>query len=52
MAKSLGIKPGSAEFHALKNGDLDLFRTGQGGKGPGKGKGSWKHKKGRQQNLW
>lgn len=23
MAKELGIKPGSAEFHALKNGDFD-----------------------------
>jgi hypothetical protein len=31
IAKSLGIKPGSAEFHALRQGDL--------GKGDGKGKG-------------
>jgi len=33
LAKSLGIKPGSAEFHALKRGD-DLY--GQKGKGKGK----------------
>jgi len=33
IPKSLGIKPGSKEFHALKKGDLD------GGKGKGKGKG-------------
>jgi hypothetical protein len=32
IAKSLGIKPGSAEFHALKSGDFEL--TG----GPGAGK--------------
>jgi hypothetical protein len=32
IAKSLGIKPGSAEFHALKRGDFEL--TG----GPGAGK--------------
>lgn len=53
IAKDLGIKPGSAEFHALKNGDLHF--TGQpsgsggghggkgdkgGGHGGGKGKGS------------
>ncbi len=35
LAKSLGIKPGSPEFHALKRGD-DLY--GQKGKGKGKGK--------------
>jgi hypothetical protein len=29
LAKSLGIKPGSKEFHALKNGhDLQMARTG------------------------
>jgi hypothetical protein len=33
LAKSLGIKPGSKEFHALKRGD-DLY----GKKGKGKGK--------------
>jgi len=38
VAKSLGIKPGSPEFHALKQGD-DLY--GQKDKGRGKGK---KHK--------
>ncbi len=38
VAKQLGIKPGSAEFHALKRGhDLD-------GDGPEKGKGKDKHK--------
>ncbi|HEY6007782.1 MAG TPA: hypothetical protein VIU40_05615 [Geobacteraceae bacterium] len=41
IAKSLGIKPGSAEFHALKRGDLAF--TGEPAasveKGPGKGKG-------------
>lgn len=42
IAKELGIKPGSAEFHALKNGDLSF--TGQpagsaGTVGKGKGKG-------------
>jgi hypothetical protein len=34
IAKSLGIKPGSAEFQALKNGQ-DLFN---GNKGKEKGK--------------
>lgn len=43
LAKSLGIKPGSAEFHALKRGQ-DLYGPGnrggkgKGGKGGGKGK--------------
>lgn len=40
IAKQLGIKPGSPEFHALKNGDLSF--TGQPSEGPGshgKGKG-------------
>ena len=45
IAKQLGIKPGSAEFHALKRGDL--YFTGEPaqvgdkhqGKGKGKGKG-------------
>jgi len=33
IAKDLGIKPGSAEFHALKNGDFGYGtgRSGQGG---------------------
>ncbi|QXE89212.1 hypothetical protein KP001_12150 [Geomonas subterranea] len=44
IAKELGIKPGSAEFHALKRGDLRLTgqpigRGGQEDSGPGKGKG-------------
>lgn len=41
IAKSLGIKPGSPEFHALKRGH-DLNGKGKGmekGKGKGKGKG-------------
>ncbi len=40
IAKELGIKPGSPEFHALKNGDLSF--TGEpagGGHAHGKGKG-------------
>jgi len=49
IAKELGIKPGSAEFHALKNGDFEL-NGGKGGKGSkggggsGKGHGKGKHK--------
>ena len=44
IAKELGIKPGSREFHALKNGDLVFGETP--GDGPGKGKGKGKgHKK-------
>ena len=39
IAKSLGIKPGSKEFHALKRSQ-DLY-NGQGGKGKGKGKGKY-----------
>ena len=43
LAKNLGIKPGSPEFHALKRGhDLD---GGSGGKGKGKGKKDKKKKK-------
>lgn len=41
LAKSLGIKPGSREFHALKRGD-DLY--GVAGKGKGKNKGKGKDK--------
>jgi len=40
LAKELGIKPGSPEFHALKRGEL--YFTGEpsdGGYGKGKGKG-------------
>ena len=37
MAKNLGIKPGSKEFHALKNGNLAL-RGEPGGQSAGSGK--------------
>jgi hypothetical protein len=44
IAKELGIKPGSREFHALKSGDLVFGEPP--GDGPGKGKGKGKgHKK-------
>jgi hypothetical protein len=45
IAKELGIKPGSSEFHALKRGDFSLTGHREGsddnehGKGKGKGKG-------------
>ena len=44
IAKELGIKPGSAEFHALKNGDLSFTGKSSGsnapsGQGKSKGKG-------------
>ena len=41
IAKSLGIKPGSREFHALKRGDLVFSGQPGGGpsEGPGKGQG-------------
>ncbi len=42
IAKSLGIKPGSPEFHALKRGDFAL--SGQPGNSPGHGKGKGKGK--------
>jgi len=38
IAKELGIKPGSAEFHALKNG-AGAHASNAHGKGRGKGKG-------------
>jgi hypothetical protein len=38
IAKSLGIKPGSKEFHALKKGEFNGDDT-ESGKGKGKGKG-------------
>jgi len=38
MAKELGIEPGSAEFHALKNGDLHYGPRDAGGHGKGKDK--------------
>jgi len=45
MAKSMGIKPGSAQFHDLKNGNLNFSgksydgQHDEHGKGKGKGKG-------------
>lgn len=42
LAKSLGIKPGSNEFHALKRGN-DLYDDNNRGKGKGKGRGRGKN---------
>ncbi len=43
LAKSLGIKPGSKEFHALKrNSEFYADDTDRGFKGKGKGKGKFK----------
>jgi len=44
MARELGIKPGSAEFHALKSGNLRYTgqQDGGGDDRPGKGKGKGK----------
>ena len=43
IAKELGIKPGSAEFHALKSGNLSFTGTPAGSDdSPGKGKGHGK----------
>lgn len=40
IAKNLGIKPGSAEFHALKSGNLSFSgRPSENGAAPGKGRG-------------
>ena len=44
VAKSLGIKPGSSEFHALKQGQ-DLYADGDSGKNKGKSKDKNKSKK-------
>lgn len=45
IAKELGIKPGSPEFHALKNGDFQLgAKSAEGGKGESGGKGKGKGK--------
>lgn len=44
IAKSMGIKPGSPEFHALKRGDLALTGTPGGSPGSGHGKGHGKGK--------
>lgn len=41
IAKDLGMKPGSAEFHALKNGDLDYTgKPSRRGGGQGSSRGS------------
>ncbi len=42
IAKQLGIKPGSKEFHALKNGDLVYGAAPADGASKGKGKGKGK----------
>ena len=42
IAKQLGIKPGSKEFHALKNGDLVYGPAPADGPSKGKGKGKGK----------
>lgn len=44
IAKELGIKPGSREFHALKNGDLTFGEASADGHGKGKGKGKGRKK--------
>jgi len=44
MAKELGIKPGSAEFHALKSGDLYYGAERGAEKAHGKSKGNGKGK--------
>jgi hypothetical protein len=45
MAKSLGIKPGSPAFHALKKGNIQLSFASNGGNAKGKGKDKKKSKK-------
>jgi hypothetical protein len=49
IAKDLGIKPGSAEFHALKNGDFgySMDRSGKGND-HGKGGASYSGEKGKK----
>jgi len=42
IAKQLGIRPGSPEFHALKRGDFALTGEPAQGKGKGHGKGKGK----------
>lgn len=44
IAKDLGIKPGSAEFHALKNKMKGKKDKGEKGNGKGNGKGNVKKK--------
>ena len=46
IAKELGIKPGSPEFHALKRGDFTFTGKAGGSEDQGKGKGKGKgHRK-------
>jgi hypothetical protein len=44
IARNLGIKPGSAEFHALKQGRLAMHGQGGHSYDPGKGHGAGKAK--------
>lgn len=46
IAKELGIKPGSREFHDLKAGNLHFSGHPEGGQGGGEGKGKGKGNKG------
>jgi hypothetical protein len=46
VAKSLGIKPGSAAFHALKRGDIPFSLHNVTSKGQGKDKKAGKNKQG------
>lgn len=47
VARRMGIKPGSAAFHALKAGDEDLTGAADAGPGKGKGKSKGRGKKGK-----
>lgn len=49
IAQDLGIKPGSAEFHALKNGDLHFTGTPKPDAGKDKGGAKGQEKKGADQ---
>lgn len=44
MAKDLGIKPGSPEFHALKRGDFQLGEASSDDHGNGRGRRKGKHR--------
>ncbi|HJV50020.1 MAG TPA: hypothetical protein VJ652_01080 [Noviherbaspirillum sp.] len=43
IAKDLGIKPGSPQFHALKRGDFQLVSAGAEDDHPGRGRGHGRH---------
>jgi hypothetical protein len=49
VAKDLGIKPGSAQFHALKNGDFG-YNMDRSGKGENHGKGEASYSDGKGKN--